>query len=172
MPAVQHVEPTMPRMTGSESEVMWSMVDYCRSVMLLKCQNLNDDDLKSRASPPSQLTLLGLVRHLSKVEHYWFQQCFLGRNEDFLYSSAEHPNADFDELDSHDVSDVIQRYADVCAESQRLARCHSLDELAARQRHGNEVNLRYIATHMVEEYARHLGHADFLREAIDGSTGG
>ncbi len=148
------------------------MVDYCRSVALLKCQNLSDVQLKRRASPPSELSLLGLLRHLTKVEHYWFQRCFLGRDEGPLYSTTLHPSADFDDLDSVDTRDVVELYLATCEASRQVARDHSLDEIAARQRDGADVSLRYIGVHMIDEYARHLGHADLLREAIDGSTGG
>ncbi len=172
MPAVEHVEPAFPRLTGTEGEVTWSMVDYCRSVVLLKCQNLSDEQLKRRATPPSALSLLGLLRHLTKVEHYWFQRCFLGREEAPLYSTAQHPNADFDDLDSVDPRDVVALFVATCAASRAAAREHGLDEIAAQQRSGDDVSLRYIAVHMVDEYARHLGHADLLREAIDGATGG
>jgi uncharacterized damage-inducible protein DinB len=172
MPAVEHVEPSFPRMTGTEAQVTWSMVDYCRSVLLLKCQNLNDDQLKSRATPPSELSLLGLVRHLTKVERYWFQRCFLGSDEGPVYSTTEHPNADFDDLDALDVEEVVERYLAACDASRLVATTHALDEIAALQRGGEDVSLRYIGVHMVDEYARHLGHADLLREAIDGATGG
>jgi uncharacterized damage-inducible protein DinB len=172
MPAVEHVEPSFPRMTGTEAQVTWSMVDYCRSVLLLKCQNLSDGQLKRRASPPSQLSLLGLLRHLTKVEHYWFQRCFLGRDEGPLYSSTQHPNADFDDLDSPDTREVVELYLATCEASRQVANAHSLDDVAALQRADEDVSLRYIGVHMIDEYARHLGHADLLREAIDGSTGG
>ena len=172
MPAVEHVEPHFPRMSGTEAQVTWSMVDYLRSVLLLKCQNLGDEQLKRRATPPSQLSLLGLMRHLTKVERYWFQRCFLGSEEGPVYSTTEHPNADFDDLDGVDVHEVLSRYLEACDASRAVARTRGLDETASVQRQGQDVSLRYIAVHMVDEYARHLGHADLLREAIDGSTGG
>jgi uncharacterized damage-inducible protein DinB len=172
MPAVEHVEPSFPRMTGTEAQVTWSMVDYCRSVLLLKCQNLSDGQLKRRATPPSELSLLGLLRHLTKVEHYWFQRCFLGRDEGPLYSSTQHPSADFDDLDATDTREVVELYLTTCEASRQVTKAHSLDEIATLQRTNEDVSLRYIGVHMIDEYARHLGHADLLREAIDGSTGG
>jgi uncharacterized damage-inducible protein DinB len=172
MPAVEHVEPAFPRMTGTEAQVTWSMVEYCRSVLLLKCQNLSDQELKARAVAPSELSLLGLLRHMTKVERYWFQRCFLGRDEEPVYSSTEHPNADFEDLDSVDVDEVVARYLEACDASRAVARTHDLDEMAALQRRGEDVNLRYIGVHMIDEYARHLGHADLIRETLDGSVGG
>ena len=172
MPAVEHVEPSFPRLNGTEEQVTWSMVEYCRSVLLLKCQNLSDGQLKRRATPPSELSLLGLLRHMTKVERYWFQRCFLGSEEGPTYSTTEHPNADFDDLDSIDTDEVVARYVAACDLSRQVARTHRLDEIAVLQRGGEDVSLRYIGVHMIDEYARHLGHADLLREAIDGSVGG
>src|ERR1019366_8175867 len=109
MPAVEHIEPSFPRMSGTEEQVTWSMVEYCRSVLLLKCQNLSDEQLKLRATPPSELSLLGLLRHMTKVERYWFQRCFLGSEEGPVYSTTEHPNADFDDLAATDTPEVVSR---------------------------------------------------------------
>jgi uncharacterized damage-inducible protein DinB len=159
-------------MTGTEAEVTWSMLNYCRSVLLLKCQNLDDEQLKQRAVLPSSLTLLGLLRHMTKVEHYWFQRCFLGRTETPIYSTTEEPNADFDDLDVVPVAAVIERFLATCDASREIVATHDLEQLAATQRDGENVSLRYIGVHMIDEYARHLGHADLLREAIDGAVGG
>src|ERR1019366_3848513 len=97
------------RMSSTEEQVTWSMVEYCRSVLLLKCQNLSDEQLKLRATPPSELSLLGLLRHMTKVERYWFQRCFLGSEEGPVYSTTEHPNADFDDLAATDTPEVVSR---------------------------------------------------------------
>jgi len=172
MPAVEHVDLRYPRMTGTEAEVTWSMVDYCRSVLLLKCQNLDDEQLKQRAVPSSDLTLLGLLRHMTKVEHYWFQRCLLGSTETAIYCTTEEPNADFDDLDSVPVAEVIERFLATCDASREIAAAHELEQMSALQRDGENVSLRYIGVHMIDEYARHLGHADLLREAIDGAVGG
>lgn len=172
MPAVQHVALSYPRLQGSEAQVKWSMVDYYRSLLLSKCQDLSDDQLKRRAVPSSNITLLGLLRHLTKVEHYWFQRCFLGRPQPAIYSTSEYPDADFNDLDGLGTGEVVARYLAVCEESRAIAREHELVEIAALRREGEPVSLRYIGAHMIDEYARHLGHADLIREAIDGSTGG
>ena len=169
MPAVEHVDLRYPHMTGTEAEVTWSMVDYCRSVLLLKCQNLDDEQLKQRAVSPSNLTLLGLLRHMTKVEHYWFQRCFLGSTETAIYGTPEEPHADFDDLDAVSIAEVIERFLTTCDASRRIAATHELEHVAALQRDGENVSLRYIGVHMIDEYARHLGHADLLREAIDGA---
>ena len=172
MPAVEHIEITPPLLRGTEAEVTWSMVDYYRSLLLFKCEGLDDADLRRRAVPSSNLTLLGLLRHLTKVEHYWLQRCFLGRSEPAIYSTSEHPDADFEHLDDAATDEVVTRYLAVCDESRAVARDHGLDEIAAVRRDGESVSLRYIGVHMVDEYARHLGHADLIREAVDGATGG
>ena len=172
MPAVEHVELSSPLLQGTEAQVTWSMVDYHRSLLLLKCQGLDDGDLTRRAVPSSNVTLLGLLRHLTKVEHYWFQRCFLGRAQPAIYSTPEEPDADFDRLDETATDEVVARYLAICDESRAIARAHELTEIAALERDGEPVSLRFIGVHMVDEYARHLGHADLIREAIDGATGG
>src|ERR1019366_7124879 len=156
MPVIEHVEPSFPRLSGTEGQVTWSMVDYCRSVLLLKCQNLSDEQLKRRATPPSELSLIGLVRHLTKVEHYWFQRCFLGRDEGALYSTTLHPSADFDDLDATNTRDVVDLFLATCEASRQVARNHGLDEIATLQRADEDVSLRYIGVHMIDEYARRL----------------
>ena len=172
MPAIEHVDVSPPLLSGSEATVTWSMVDYYRSLLLFKCEGLDDADLRRRAVPSSNLTLLGLLRHLTKVEHYWFQRCFLGRTEPAIYSTREHPDADFERLDDTATDEVVTLYLAICNESRAVARDHELTEIADQRRDGQPVSLRFIGVHMVDEYARHLGHADLIREAIDGATGG
>jgi uncharacterized damage-inducible protein DinB len=171
MPAVERVALAEPRLSGTEAEVTWSVLEYCRSVLLLKCQGLDDEQLKRRAVAPSNLTLLGLLRHLTKVEHYWFQRCFLALPDGPIYSTAEHVDADFEDLDATPVLEVVARYLATCSASRAVVATHDLGDVAALPREGQVVNLRYIGVHMVDEYSRHLGHADLLREAIDGSVG-
>ena len=172
MPAVEHVVVPSPLLRGSEADVTWSMLDYYRGVLLYKCEGLDDEDLKRRAVPSSNLTLLGLLRHVTKVEHYWFQRCFLGRAQPAIYSTPEYPDADFEHLDDTATDEVLARYLAICDESRAIARDHELSEIAAQDRDGEPVSLRFIGVHMIDEYARHLGHADLIREAIDGARGG
>jgi hypothetical protein len=171
VPAIDGVERIEPAVTGSEPDVLLSMVEYYRGTTLMKCQGLSDEVLARRAVPASTLSPLGILRHLTLVERYWFEQVFLGRDLEPLYLREDAEDADFNDLASSPVRDVVARYLQQCDTSRTVAREHGLDEVAARQRKGAEVNLRYIAVHMVDEYGRHCGHLDLLRESIDGATG-
>ncbi len=161
------IERTEPTLEGDEQAVLWSMLDYYRASLLLKCADLDDAALRRRPLV-SNLSLLGLLRHLTEVEHYWFAICFAGGPDTSIYC-AENPDGDFD--DEGDPATDLALHLEVIASSKILATGHSLDARAKGLRRGAPVNLRFIAVHLIEEYARHLGHADLLREAIDGRVG-
>jgi hypothetical protein len=117
------------------------------------------------------MSLLGLVRHLTEVERSWFGRRIAGGDPAPLYySEPDNPDGDFDDLDSPDVATVFAVWRTACAESREIVASVSLDSTAKR-RDGIDVTVRWILLHMLEEYARHNGHADFLRERIDGATG-
>lgn len=147
------------------------MVDFHRATLLMKCEGLEDEDLVRRAVPPSSLSLLGLVRHSTEVEQYWFERVFLGLEVHPPYSSDERRDGDFDELDSEPASDAIAHFLAQCEGSREIARTHQLEDLSVLEREDGRVSLRYIGVHLVDEYARHCGHADLLREVIDGVVG-
>ncbi len=144
-------------------------LDYHRATLLRKCAGLTDEQLKSRSCEPSTLTLLGLVRHLTDVEHGWFAD-FDGRENPPRYYSADDPEGDFENLDSADVRSVFATFEAECALSRTTLATHDLDATVPA-RTGEPYSLRWVATHMLEEYARHNGHADLLRERIDGAAG-
>jgi len=145
-----------------------SWLDFHRATLLMKCTGLNDEQLRIRACPPSTLTLLGLVRHMDEVENGWFGR-FAGE-ESPVYSTDEWPDADFDDLDGADAAANFAAFERQCARSRERAAGRGLDETFTGRR-GKEFSLRWIYVHMIEEYARHNGHADLIREAIDGTTG-
>ncbi len=171
MPVVTAVDRPLPLHVGTESEVVWRMADFYRATILVKCEGLEAADLARRAVPPSTLSLLGLVRHSTQVEHYWFERVFLGRDVGALYSTREDPDAEFNDLTSEPPETSVARFLAQCEVSREVARAHDLDELSTLERIDGRVSLRYIAVHMVDEYARHCGHADLLREVIDGAVG-
>ncbi len=142
-------------------------LDFHRATLLWKCEGLTDEQLKSRAVPTSELTLLGLVRHMIEVERGWFLP-FLGEYVDPVYGTDEDPDAEFDVTDADASADVERFRAEVDAIRTRLSG-HDLDETEVGEE--KSFSLRWIYTHMIEEYARHNGHADLLREAVDGATG-
>ncbi len=156
-----------PPLVGDERTVLDGWLDFHRATLLWKCEGLTFDQLKQTPVASSSLTLLGLVRHLTEVERGWFLS-FLGEPVDDLYSSADNPDGDFDVAHADAAADLARFGAEVDAISEKLAG-HGLDEVEVDE--GTSYSLRWILTHMIEEYARHNGHADLLREAIDGATG-
>ena len=142
-------------------------LEYHRATLLLKCEGLEDAARKARPVPTSKLSLHGLVRHMAEVERAWFQRVLLGQDTPYLYENAE--DSDFFPLDQADWAADLSRWHDACASSRAAATGRPLDSVGVR--HGEARSLRWIYLHMIEEYARHNGHADLLREMIDGTVG-
>ena len=152
-----------------ESQVTW--LDFTRSTLPWKIRGLTPEQLCLRVVPPSTLTLLGIVRHLTKVERYWFGNVVGGLDLPRLYCEVD-PEGDFAGIGPEHALDDIDRYhAEVEAARARAAAVDDLDAVLPGKRNGEDINLRWIFVHVIEEYARHLGHADLLRECIDGVTG-
>ncbi|MGU3435662.1 DinB family protein [Actinomycetes bacterium M1A6_2h] len=147
-------------------------LEYHRATLLWKCADLTEEQLKERSVGPSSMSLLGLLRHMTEVERSWFGRTFAGRDRPPLYYSDADPDGDFDSLDSVSVSDARAAFDRAVEESRAVADGKAPDAISVADHHGEgRPSLRWIYTHMIEEYARHNGHADFLRERIDGSTG-
>ncbi len=160
-----------PPNSGDERTQLEGWLDFERATLLRKCDGLNVAQLKERPVATSSLSLLGIVRHMTFVEQVWFETVFAGRETVDYYKSEADRDADFHDLDSVAAEEAFDLFVRSVALSRELAMGHSLDELAARPRRGREVDLRWIYVHMIEEYARHNGHADLIRELIDGATG-
>ncbi len=158
-----------PSIVADERPMLDGWLDYHRRTLLWKCEGLSDDQLKQASVPPSELTLLGLVRHMSEVERGWFAY-FVGADQTPIYCPDDDPNGDFANIADADVQSdlaVFRRETDLYREQTTGL---VLDDVRTDYR-GKDFNLRWIYTHMIEEYARHNGHADLIREAIDGATG-
>ena len=172
---VSQTERTAVPPLGGEREILEGYLDRHRDTLEWKCAGLTEQQLKSRAYEPSAITLLGLLRHMAEVEYYWFESVLLGRDENLgVFGSEDDPEGDFTDLDSHSVEFVLDHWKRACqASREHAAAIEDLSHVASRPRSwdGRQVSLRYILAHMVEEYVRHNGHADFLRERIDGGTG-
>ena len=169
-PAVARAEPE--RIAG-ERESLEQWLDFHRDTLLSKCAGLNEDQLKSRSVPPSALSLLGLVRHMVEVERWWFRMHAGGEQIAWEYCSDDNESADFDDLDDADAAVDLETYrreidaARAAVQSKGLA-----DVVASRGDHPERtLDVRWIYQHMIEEYARHNGHADLIRECIDGVVG-
>lgn len=184
---------TMARMAGRKYPDMWvdpeddprsqdavlgderaTLLDYLRSYRLtleLKCSGLTAEQLALRSVPPSTMSLLGLVRHLAQVEQSWFRRVMAGEDVPFLYRTDDR-DADFNGAVGDDavVAEAWARWREEVANAEAFVdAAESLDLLSLDAR--NPINLREVLVHMIEEYARHCGHADLLRECIDGQTG-
>ena len=169
--ATQRAEPGLQ---AGEREMLTGWLDYHRATLAWKCEGLTDDQLRERSVPPSGLSLIGLVRHLTECEHGWFRRRLLGEDLPPLYYSDEDPDGDFNDTGSADGATVLRTWERACdAARDAVAGVPDLDALSKKGdgRTGEQFSLRWILTHMIEEYARHNGHADLLRERIDGATG-
>ena len=155
--------------SAPERKALQDWLAWHRSTLLLKCQGLSGRQLCERSVPPSSLSLLGLVRHMAHVERVWFRIRFGREDLELLFNKKQHRDADFDEIDPDRAPADFGTYQAECDLADEAARGHSLDETFMVR--GDTLDLRWIYLHMIEEYARHNGHADLLRERIDGVTG-
>lgn len=167
------VERTEPDRTAGERESLEAWLDYHRDTLLAKCAGLSADQLKERSVPPSGLCLLGLVRHLTEVERWWFRMHGGGEDVELPYSSDDNLDGDFDDVEDADARADLQAYRSEVVAARDAVRDKQLDdEVPSRGDHPERVRtIRWIYLHMIEEYARHNGHADLIRERIDGATG-
>ncbi|HVB41611.1 MAG TPA: DinB family protein [Streptosporangiaceae bacterium] len=161
---------TEPADVAGERDALQGWLDYHRATLLFKCQGLTGEQLVARAVAPSSLSLLGLVRHMAEVERGWFRRSFGGQDLPPLYYSDEYPDDDFDRTDPAAAEQDLAAFTAECALADDAAQGRSLDDTFVSRR-GTTLDLRWIYLHMIEEYARHNGHADILREQIDGVTG-
>jgi len=160
---------TDPPRVADERAMYQSWLEYHRGTLLWKCAGLTDTQLKTAAVGPSTLTLLGLVRHMSEVERVWFRTRAAGLTLPDLYCTDDDQNAEFDNVAQADVTEAFATFNAECLAADEVARRMSLDH-TFRGRSG-PISLRWVYVHMIEEYARHNGHADLLRERLDGATG-
>jgi hypothetical protein len=160
-----------PPISADERGMVTVWLDYQRATLQWKCDGLEGRDLVHRGVPPSPLSLLGLVRHMTIVEWFWFEHIFRGGDSLEPISTDDDPDADFNDLSAERAAADLDLFRRQCDVSRGIvAASPGLDALAASRARG-EVSLRWIMIHMIEEYARHNGHADFLRELIDGAVG-
>ncbi len=158
----------IPIRQGDEKAMLLSFLAHQRSTIACKCQGLSEEQLRSKPTV-SELSLLGIVKHLAYVERQWFQGVMDDRIVDIPWHKGEN---EFD-LEPEETSDsLLAFYAAECAISDEIVAQYQMDDLA--QWYPSEEarrSLRWIVTHMIRETARHCGHADIIREAIDGTTG-
>jgi uncharacterized damage-inducible protein DinB len=156
--------------TGDERAMLEGWLDWHRQTLLTKCAGLTGEQLATRSVEPSTLSLLGLVRHMTEVERSWFRQRAAGQRIGDLYYTDEHPDADFDDGTPDSAPADLAAYADELPMVRKAVAALPLDHTFSTERRP-ETSLRWAYLHMIEEYARHNGHADLLRQCIDGTTG-
>lgn len=159
-----------PPMQADALTTLTAWLDFYRATLIGKVEGLTGEQVREASVPPSSLTLLGLVRHLASVERNWFRQVLGGEDVPLLY--PREPGTGHDggfELGSADLTEARAAWEAEVARARRVVEEAGPDGTGSLG--GNAVSVVWILTHVIAEYARHIGHADLLRERIDGSTG-
>jgi len=158
-----------PTGVAAEREMLEEWLEFHRVTLLLKCEGVDEADLKRRPVATSNLSLHGLVRHMAEVERNWFERVLQGNDEPFIWVDPQVDDSELVPLDEEVWSVDLAAWQAECERSRGAAAVHGLDDTGIRR--GKSHSLRWIYLHMIEEYARHNGHADLIRELIDGQVG-
>ena len=160
----------LPAFLLADRQMLEAWLDFQRTTLLMKCDGLDDEDRKRRPVPTSKLSLHGLLRHTAEVERNWFQRVLLGdAAATFIWRSPEVPDSELEPLDDADWQADLAAWQAECEASRAAAASRELDDTGLLD--GQPCSLRWIYAHMIEEYARHNGHADLIRELVDGGVG-
>lgn len=160
-----------PPVRAGERETLRSFLDFHRATLAMKTDSLSDEDLRRRSSPPSTLSLLGLVRHMAEVERSWFRRVINGEDLPLVWSAEGDYQVAYD-ASTATRAEAFDAWQTEVAHARRIEQAAaSLDVTGYQPRWDEHVSLRLVMLHLIHEYARHNGHADFLREAIDGTVG-
>ncbi len=171
MTADRSTERIGPPPTAGERETLRAFLDYQRATLAMKCDGLSDDDLCRQSMPPSTLSLLGLVRHMAEVERTWFRRVINCEDIGLVWSDRRDYQVAYGAR-AASRSEAFATWEAEVEQSRRIeANAPSLDVVGHQARWDQDVSLRLVMIHVLLEYARHNGHADFLREAIDGIVG-
>ena len=170
--SVTTIERLMPPLDVDERTTLESWLNFYRNTLALKCDELNEQQLRTAAVPPSQLTLLGLVQHMAEVERNWFRRVLAGEQAPPIYGGTTTPtghDGGFDVSKQATYRTAVTTWQDEIAHARKNCESRRLDDTSPFR--GARVSLRWIYIHMIGEYARHCGHADLIRENVDGATG-
>jgi len=163
-------ERTRPAALADERTQLTGWLDLQRALIPWKCDGLGEDDAYRSVLAPSPLTTMaGLVSHLRWTEHCWFEVIFLGRPSDGNPQFADEDDLEW-RVTGVPLATLLAEYEAQCAVSNQILAAHSLDDVSAHPEFGG-LSLRWITLHMLEETARHAGHADVVRELVDGTRG-
>ncbi len=155
--------------TGTEREVLEAFLDFHRGVLVRKVSGISEQEARYRRVP-SSTTLAGLLKHMIGVERGWFQRVLAGRPAEEIGANVGGGDDSWELAEDETVESLVEEYQRTCEQSRQTAARFALDD-AVPQRRLDQVSLRWIYVHMIEETARHVGHADILREQTDGTTG-
>ncbi|MEV0222027.1 DinB family protein [Streptomyces sp. NPDC050704] len=166
-------ERSEPATDAGERAMLEGWLDYHRETLARKCEGLNDAQLRTASIEPSELSLLGLVRHMSEVERIWFRKVLADDDPGPLYFSDDDKDGEFHLTEEDTWAEAYGTWQREIGIARRNAARFALDDMSVGRSGttGKLFSLRWLYTHMIEEYARHNGHADLLRERIDGTTG-
>jgi hypothetical protein len=155
-------------LTGDDRPILEGFLAWHRALLRRKCAGLTGEQLVESAVPPSNLSLLGLIRHMAKVERKWFRELIAGEQLEPMYDPFLGDDADFEDLEPDRAKNDYERLLEECRlAGEALATASYDDTISAR---AGVMSVRTVVVHMIEEYAQHNGHADLLRERIDGTT--
>ena len=160
--------PEYPSSIGTERELLESHIEFCRAFVIYKVTGVSKEDGVKKLGPTAT-SVLGVLRHLTEVEHWWFQDRFEGIPYSESRSSEEDPDGEFKIIEEDTVESLLEGYKKACENSRQIARGRSLDDLAAHARTTDNLrpNLRWVYLHMIDETARHSGNIEIYRELID-----
>lgn len=156
---------------AAEREVLVRFLDYQRAVLARKADGITEAQARVVACPPSNLTIIGLVRHLAEVERGWAHETFAGVDPAPLFVTPDRPNGDWAAPADATLADAVATWWAEVESADRVYAAASLDDVSKRGWEDYRYSVRWILIHLIEEYARHCGQADLIREAIDGAVG-
>ncbi|MFD0068706.1 DinB family protein [Streptomyces sp. NPDC056690] len=167
------LERPMPPLNADERTTLESWLDFHRITLAMKCEGLDDEQAAVASVPPSGFTLTGLVQHMAEVERNWFRRVFAGEQAaPPIYAPQADPDAPdggFELAKGATLGDAVATWQGEIARARENCADRALSDTGRFM--DQDVNLRWIYVHMIEEYARHNGHADLVRERVDGTTG-
>ena len=160
-----------PPLTGGERETLRGYLDWHRATLVVKCAGLSDEQLRRPSMPPSTLSLLGLVRHMAEVERSWFRRVVDGQDVPLVWSADRDFQVAYDATGAGRAEAFAAWEAEMASARRIEAAAPLLDVTGVDRQSGTTYSLRLVMLHVLQEYARHNGHADLLREGLDGATG-
>ena len=155
-------------LTGDDRPMLEAYMAWHRAYLLHKCAGLTGEQLAQRSVPPSNLSLLGLIRHMAKVERRWFRERIAGLDLEPMYDPGLGDDADFEDIDPARAQAEYDQLLEECRLADEALAAASYDDIIESRM--GPMSVRAVVVHMIEEYAQHNGHADLLRECVDGTT--